>query len=144
MTAKLTTAPSGRKLHSSTCCSVLAVRSETFEYAFMSVQRPVSQMWQMYTWWSVIHNAHKAKDTGEAFLSHAYCLLNTISVALLHSGTDYEHVFRKLLESRGKLGHQVNNNWKVKGFYHVMAKMNTSLYRHVQRKSIYFQMLIYS
>jgi len=60
------------------------------------------------------------------FQSHVYCPLNTISVALWHSGMDYEHVFRKLLERKGTLGYQVNNN-RVKGFYHVMTEMNTSV-----------------
>jgi hypothetical protein len=75
----------------------------------------------------VIREARKAKGGGEAFLSHAYCLLNTISVGLLHSGMDYEHVFMMLLERRGKLGRKVNNNWKMKGFDHVMAEINTSV-----------------
>jgi len=48
--------------------------------------------------------------------SHLYCLLDTISVALQHSGMDYEHVFRKLLERQGTLGYQVNNNRESKDF----------------------------
>jgi hypothetical protein len=60
----------------------------------------------------------KGQATGsEVFQSHVCCLLKTISVALLqHSGMDYEHVFRKLLERKGKLGYQVNNNGESKDF----------------------------
>jgi len=62
-----------------------------------------------------IHDKRQTKR-GEVFQSHVYCLLNTISVALQHSGMDYEHVFRKLLERKGTLGYQVNNNRESKDF----------------------------
>lgn len=62
-----------------------------------------------------IHDTGQAED-GDVFRSHVYCLLNTISAAVQHSGMDYEHVFRKLLERKGKLGHQVSNHGESKDF----------------------------